>query len=120
MIEADRYELEVVAERREHMLGGDFGWLKPYESLACNRGVWDKGHNFPASERHALLVERNRKNSCFYLRHAPGMSFPAAQKLQEHRTATVRSGATTRLTVYGLVVALVGVVLTLALSRGCR
>ena len=116
MVQADQHKFEVSEGQREFMRRGDYSWVRHHAALGCYMGVWDEGHNFPSERRHELLVETDRTDSCFFFLHSPGMFFPTAQEILEKRSQRGRFSLTTRLTIYGLIIALIGLIVTLIIK----
>lgn len=50
----------------------------------CAQGVWNTGLEPKLKARLPEILQRNRGNSCYFFKRQPGMSFPAAEKLQAH------------------------------------
>ena len=71
----------------DHIWSADERWngelSKPYKGGAgCAKGIWyEAGHavDVPAE------IDKRRGNSCHWIEYSPSMSYPAAEKLLEHR-----------------------------------
>ena len=71
----------------------------------CAYGVWDQGYNFDMSKIQDELVEKDRKNFCFFWKYRPGMFLPAAKILQEREAQARDSSKDRKLTIWGLWIA---------------
>ena len=47
----------------------------------CAQGVWDTGIDPHLNERLPEILKKPRRNTCFFIRMQPGMSYQAAEKL---------------------------------------
>lgn len=61
------------------------GFVKEHYSPNCYLGVWDAGINPSLLEKTNKLIDEDRKNLYFFIENHPGMSFQAAEILQEGR-----------------------------------
>ena len=59
------------------------GFIKSNYSPNCNQGVWDAGIDPSINAKLNEYLDKPRKDTCFFIRNQPGMSFPAAMILQE-------------------------------------
>jgi hypothetical protein len=113
MVQAEEHKFEVSEGQREFMHRGDYSWVRPQAALGCYMRVWDEGHNFPSEARHEVLFETDRADSCFFFPHSPGIFFQTAQEILEKRSQRGRFALTTRLTIYGLIIALIGIIIAI-------
>jgi len=81
------------------------GKIKDHYGAECRQGVWSGG-SLDAE------LERRRNNTCFYYEYQPGMSFLAAEKLQQALSTGAERRRGYRLTHVGLWIGAVGVVAT--------
>ena len=96
--------LEVSQADRAKAKCNDYSWLRDHYALCCNRKVWDEGHAFDPSQRHAGVSQINRRDKCFFWYFQPGMMLPAALELQKSETEVADKDRVRRLTFYGLVI----------------
>lgn len=96
--------LEVPPADRAKAKRNDYSWLRDHYALCCNRKVWDEGHAFDPSQRHAVVSQINRRGKCFFWRFQPGMMQPAALELQKSETEAADKYCARHLTFYGLVI----------------
>ena len=47
----------------------------------CAQGVWDTGIDPHLKAKLPAILQKKRRNSCFFIKHQLGMSFKAAEKL---------------------------------------
>lgn len=74
----------VLNERKRKLIKvKDYEFIQEDTSLACWRGIWDEGYNFPQEKRHEIIVETDRKGQCFFYSYTPRMLLDAAKELQE-------------------------------------
>lgn len=96
---------EITEEERKKAHAGDYSWHKEYYALSCKFGVWDEGHNFDHSKKHALLTQTDRRRFCFFWKHRPGMLLPAAEILQQREAKAYEARVDRKLTICGLWIA---------------
>ena len=113
---AKEFVLPVSSEDREQAMKRDFSWVLDSSALACSRKVWDEGFEFDKSKRYEELVQRNRKDFCFFLRYRPGMLLPAAETLQARQTELQDASRDRRLTMFGLWIAAVALLVSAVLG----
>lgn len=92
-------------KEREAVRHGDFSWKNSVFALCCSRGVWDEGYQFDEAQRYQLLVERDRRNFCFFFCHRSGMMLGAAETLERREAETQEASRDRRLTIVGLWIA---------------
>jgi hypothetical protein len=108
----------VGAEQRARAISGDLSWQRESESLGCSRGVWDEGLGIGEAGKTAAISQQNRRGKCYFFMFQPGMLLPAAEKLQHERASTSKERLKYRLTIYGLLVGLIGLAIKLAYGHG--
>ncbi len=99
----------VTREERQQAKAGDYAWSNHY-SLGCHMLVWDEGHQFDATRKHAAVVVADRRKFCFFWEFRPGMMLPAARTLQEREAADSRAARNRTLTTIGLWIAALALV----------
>ena len=67
-----------------------------------------------APAKVAAVSQFDRRRKCYYFEYQPGMLLPAAEKLQQERAAASTERFKYRLTIYGLLLAIIGLLLKLA------
>ena len=101
----DTYVFEIHDHERDAMEFQD------HYSVGCWHKVW-RSVNMNAAARtvilHAVSVERRR--SCFYYPHVPGMNFPAAAELEHRQSENSKLEQTLRYTQIGLWIAGIGLI----------
>jgi len=107
---------DVNIEEREQSKKGDFSWMKKYDSLACEFGVWDEGYKLDKTKWEEILLKTNRHNYCFYWPYRFGMMLPAAKILQEIEAKDRDATRDRRLTIVGLWIAALALVVNLILK----
>lgn len=108
--------LDVTREERVHARFGDYSWHKDHYAIACTMGVWDEGHNFDPSQKHAILTGLDRRNFCFFWKYRPGMLLPAARVLQERAEEERHARRDRLLTIVGLWIAVAALVVQILLQ----
>jgi len=96
------HTLEVKEDERAKSRSGDYSWHLDHYVVTCDFRVWDEGHNFDRSRKHEILTQVQRRDSCFFWKHRPGMLLPAARLLQEREAKAREARGDRRLTMYGL------------------
>ena len=65
------------------------GQIRRPEELAsapkCWQGIWDTGVNPELNSKLEEILDKNRKNDCFFIEHSDGMLFKAATELHRMR-----------------------------------
>jgi len=112
--------LEVRSEERAKTRRGDYSWLLDDYALACHFGVWDEGHNFDKAARHAVIVETDRHDFCFFWRHRPAMLLPAAEVLQKREAERREARYDRKLTIVGLWIAAMALAVNLLVELADR
>ncbi len=97
------HKLLINDEKRKLACEDDFSWVKSLESLSCYFGVWDEGYT--KIERDKEIVQKTRKDFCFYWRYRPGMLLNAAETLQERESQKRETRKERILTILGLWIA---------------
>ena len=110
------FVLNASNEERDLAKAGVFSWAEEHYSLACHFGVWDEGFNFDRAQRYEVIVQKDRRNFCFFWHFRPGMLLPAAKVLQEREARDRDAAKDRRLTIIGLWIAAVA----LAIDVGLR
>lgn len=95
----------VTDQERTQARAGDYSWHKEDYAIACSMMVWDEGHSFDSSQKHAVLTSQDRRNFCFFWPHHAGMLLPAAKVLQEREEREGAARRDRRLTIWGLWIA---------------
>jgi hypothetical protein len=104
------YTLEVAEQQRELALSGDLTWQREAESLACFKGVWDEGLGVARPTLANLIAKEKRKGKCYFFPYQCGMLLPAGERLQQHQQARADDSSKYRLTIYALVLTILGLV----------
>jgi hypothetical protein len=112
------YPFEITQTQRKQAQNNDFTWQKAEESLGCYKGVWDEGHNFPTQDKYKLLVKKNRGKNCYFSPFQPGTFLNAAEKLYDRKQEMRTSTRNYRITIYGLIIAIIGLLIKLILGKG--
>lgn len=102
------HKFEITSKQRANVKNNDYSWQRDNESLGCYKGVWDEGHNFPSQDRHIIIAKTNRRNKCYFWEYQPGSFFPVAEKLQEKHMQSKIVTRSYRLTIYGLLLTILG------------
>ena len=58
--------------------------VSDHYAAECAQGVWDTGIDPGLNTQLREILQKKRGNSCFFIERQPGMSIPAAEKLQAH------------------------------------
>jgi hypothetical protein len=111
---------EVRSEERAKARSGDYSWLLDHYALACHFGVWDEGHNFDKTARHAVIARTDRHRFCFFWSHRPGMLLPAAEVLQKREAEQQEARHDRKLTIIGLWIAAMALVVNLLVELADR
>lgn len=59
-----------------------------HEAIAspmCHKGIWDAGINPELNSKLEEIIDKNRKNDCFFIEYSAGMSFDGATELHRIR-----------------------------------
>ena len=87
--------------------------IKP-EQLAsapkCWQGIWDTGIDPLLKSKLEGILDKNRKDDCFFIEHSEGMSFDGAIELHRIRNENRQIKRSYRYTLWGLIIAGVGLV----------
>ena len=81
-------------------------------SFSCQRGVWDAGLDNTILGDVPKLLTQNRRGKCFFIEHAPGMTYRAASDLHAHR----QSQKPNRLSKVAIILAALSAAATIAVS----
>ena len=54
---------------------------KEFGAPFCWRGIWHTGVSQEMNSRLEEVIDKNRKNSCYFIEHSDGMIFSAAEEL---------------------------------------
>ncbi len=81
----------------------------------CYRGVWHMlpGQNTASKKGEAKLreiIDKNRKDDCFFIEYHEGMTFPTAEELHRTRSENRQLKRSYRYTLWGLIIAGIGLV----------
>lgn len=77
------------------ILSSSFSWTKKERSegkvdgshwnICCKKGIWDEGIEPELISRLEEVIDKNRKDDCFFIEYAEGMSFEGATELHRIR-----------------------------------
>ena len=92
------------SELAEKVLGEDY-------SIACYQNVWDWANRRKDSENDLVRVlTHDRRETCFFYSHTPGMFFPAAAELERRKVDRREARRDRKLATWGIVIGAVGAV----------
>jgi hypothetical protein len=102
------HAFEIGIEQRIKANTGDFSWQRESESLGCYKGMWDEGFSFGGITKAKAISKQNRRSKCYFFEFQPGTFLPSAEKLQQERISLANELFKYRLTIYGLLLAIIG------------
>jgi hypothetical protein len=118
-------ENAVGEEERGRARSGDFGWAPEgtqgsYNILGCHMGVWmgTDNPNQGKADRYEVIVETDRRGSCFFWPYHPHMRFEAAETLQKREYEAREAARDRRHTIWGLWIAGTGLVANAVVGIG--
>lgn len=76
--------------QREAIRKKDFSWLNDAFALCCHRGIWDEGIDPELVNKRNEIIDKERKDTCFFYEFTSGMTFQAAQDLQKKKASEAR------------------------------
>ena len=76
----------------------------------CWRGIWHTGIDPNLKSKLEELIDKNRKEDCFFIEHSEGMSFDGATELHRIKYENRQIKRSYRYTLWGLIIAGVGLV----------
>ena len=79
-------------------------------SPMCCQGIWDAGIDPNLNSKLDELIDKNRKDDCFFIEHSEGMSFAGAIELHRIRNENRQLKRSYRYTLWGLIIAGIGLV----------
>ena len=79
-------------------------------SPMCRKGIWDAGINQELTSKLEEIIDKNRKDDCFYIEYSEGMSFDGATELHRIRYENRHLKRSYRYTLCGLIFAGIGLV----------
>ncbi|MEW5871520.1 MAG: hypothetical protein AB1894_19760 [Chloroflexota bacterium] len=91
-------------QQRKAIRQHDFSAMS-FGSLGCHFSVWNESSNLDPDQRYENIVNRNRKDNCFFWEHKPEMLIPAAEELQRRETEQRAASKDRRLAILGLFIA---------------
>lgn len=81
------------------------GEVKKHYSASCHFGVWDTGISPALNNDLNGVIDKDRKDGCFFMENHPGMSFQAAKVLQERNSQNAQLKKSNLYTQIGLWIA---------------
>ena len=109
------FTFEIQSKSRDLAVAGDFSWQRPTEAIACNKGIWDESVGLRETSKAQQVAETDRRGRCYYFKYQPGVLFPAAEKLQQEASSRSSEKLRLRLTIYALMLTVVGLLAKLVL-----
>ena len=76
----------------------------------CRQGIWDTGIDPNLNSKLEEIIDKNRKDDCFFIEHSEGMSFDGATELHRIKYENRQLKRSYRYTLYGLIIAGIGLV----------
>ena len=90
-------------------------------AASCWRGIWDTGVNPELNTRLEEVIDKNRKNRCFFVEYdEDGMLFDGALELFKARNERRDRKQNVYFGVAGIVVGIAGIAVALVLSKDFR
>ena len=86
--------------------------IKGYYSAKCAQGIWDTGMDPNLNSRLPEILQKERRDTCFFIETQAGMSFPAARDLHKIRNENKNLKKSYRYTQIGLWMVAFGLLLT--------
>ena len=77
-------------------------------SPMCRQGIWDAGINQELTSKLEEIIDKNRKDDCFYIEYSEGMSFDGATELHRIRYEIRHLKKSYQMTWWGLIIAAFG------------
>ena len=77
-------------------------------SPMCRQGIWDAGINQELTSKLEEIIDKNRKDDCFYIEYSEGMSFDGATELHRMRYEIRHLKKSYQMTWWGLIIAAFG------------
>lgn len=74
----------------------------------CRQGIWDTGIDPNLNSKLEEIIDKNRKEDCFFIEHSEGMSFDGATELHRIKYENRQLKRSYRYTLYGLIIAGIG------------
>ena len=81
------------------------GQIKNHYSASCYLGVWDTGIDPSLNKNLTEIIDKDRKDICFFMENRPGMSFQAAKILQKRNSQNAQLKKSNLYTQIGLWIA---------------
>lgn len=95
----------IVLEERRAIRKHDYSWLGSDFLLGCHFSVWDEPSRSDQETRDQIILETDRRASCFFWKYRPGMLVKAAEVLQNREAERREASRDRRLTCIGLWIA---------------
>ena len=80
-------------------------------SPMCYQGIWDAGINQELKSKLEEIIDKNRKDDCFFIEHSEGMSFDGATELHRIRYEIRHLKKSYQMTWWGLIIAAFGLII---------
>lgn len=94
---------------------------KELSAASCRRGIWDTGVNPELNTRLEEVIDKNRKNRCFFVEYdEDGMLFDGALELFKARNERRDRKRNLYFGVAGISIGIVSIVMGLVVSEGFR
>jgi hypothetical protein len=110
-------------EERQKVEASDFSWARmdtdvTSNILGCHMGVWEEPFepHREKAKRFEMIVNTNRKGSCFFWKYHPSMKLAAAVTLEERDAEARKTNRNLRLTQIGLFIAAFGLIAQVVLA----